>query len=94
MYESCRLTRRANDQSHTAHAISPSPTTGTNVRTTRHESERSVVRPNIERTLVTILARWTTKLGSSVAATRTRVILREITRPPTRGARRTEQLSS
>mgnify|MGYP004362820271 CR=1 FL=1 len=60
MYESCRLTRRANDQSHTAHAIGPSPTTGTNVRTTRHESERSVVRPNIERTLVTILARWTT----------------------------------
>ena len=92
MYESCRLTRRANDQSHTAHAIGPSPTTGTTVRTTRHESERSVVRPNIERTLVTILARWTTKLV--VAATRTRVILREITRPPTRGARRTEQLSS
>ena len=60
MYESCRLTHRANDQSHTAHAIGPSPTTGTNVRTTRHESERSVVRPNIERTLVTILARWTT----------------------------------
>ena len=57
MYESCRLTRRANDQSHTAHAIGPSPTTGTTVRTTRHESERSVVRPNIERTLVTILTR-------------------------------------
>ena len=93
MYESCRLTRRANDQSHTAHAIGPSPTTGTNVRTTRHESERSVVRPNIERTLVTILARWTTKLGSSRRG-RTCVILREITRPPTRGARRTEQLSS